>query len=398
MNRNLGGSAVIPSFFGEVRGIMKKILLGTTALAAAGLVAPAALAEEGLTVGINGYYTAEVAIVDSNDQQVFGVEEDDVQVKHEGEISINGAVTLDNGITAGVEVNIEATNAAGGTIDEAYAYLEGSFGRIQVGEEASAAFLMHYSAPYFVGSHGVDSPNFSNTNRVSAAMVGTATAPYVTARTATYITLTGDTNKVTYFTPRFSGFQLGVSYTPESLTADVGGQGSVGGSRAFGLLGNTGFVSDTIEVGANYTGKVGEAEVGVSAGYARSDSDVVGLSDPEAWSFGANVVLGAFTLGGAYYMSDDMKVDVGALTTTEEDAYSVGLQYVTGPWTVGAGYFRSEIDTTGMDIDYTNYEVGGTYALGKGVSVYGVVDIYRDEYGATDLDTEAVAFGIDLAF
>lgn len=384
MNRNLGGSAVIPSFFGEVRGIMKKILLGTTALAAAGLVAPAALAEEGLTVGINGYYTGEVAIVDTNDSQVFGVEEDDVQVKHEGEISINGAVTLDNGITAGVEVNIEATNFAGGfgtQIDEAYAFVEGSFGRVQVGEEASAAFLMHYSAPYFVASHGVDSPNFANTNRITSA------------RTATYITISGDTNKVTYFTPRFSGFQLGVSYTPETLFGDVGGQGSAGGSRAFGLVGNPGVgFEDTIEIGANYTGKIGEAEVGVSAGYATADANAAGASDPDAWSVGANVTLGAFSIGGGYYSSEDLNI-------ADEDAFSVAVQYVTGPWTLGAGYFQSELDFVGNDPTYQTYEVGAQYALGKGVSVYGVVDIYRDEPAVgTELESDTVAFGIDLAF
>lgn len=406
---------------------MKKILLGTTALVATGLTAGTASAAA-LKVDVNGYYTGLVAAVDSSWNAT-----EDVQVKHEGEISVNGAVTLDNGMTAGVEINIEATNSASvpgivnspvlngavGTvdgvagIDEAYAYLEGSFGRVQVGSEASAPFLMHFSAPYFVGSHGVDSPNFGyHANLVSTGpSVTSVVSVGGSARTATYITISGDNNKITYFSPRFSGVQLGISYTPDNmLNRDAGGQRGGRSNNFASPIANLGPLNftDVIEVGANYTGTFQNVGIGASVGYAVADTastpggGSAGVQDPEAWSFGLQLTSGAFTLGGGYYMSENLASIVAAgAPDLEEKAYSVALQYETGPWTVGAGYFKSKNEVTPtVDDEYEVIEVGATYALGEGVDVFAVAEFYESSTTGVPLEAETDAFGlgIDLAF
>ena len=383
---------------------MKKVLLGTTALVTAGLVSAGAAAEgEGLTLSVNGYYQAVVSTVWTNaDDYFFGPgEPDTVQVRHEGELSFNGAYVMDNGMTAGVEINLEATNGAGSgmdfDIDEAYAFLEGSFGRIQIGEEAGAAYLMHYTSPYFVGAFGVDSPNFSSR---TTGVIG------VYPRTATYITLSGDTNKVTYFTPRVMGIQLGVSYTPQSIPGDVGGQNSAGASQAFGnTTKNSDVFDNIIDVGLNYSGMVTETvELGISAGLSTADGN--GVDDPLAISGGINVGFGGFLLGGGVYWSDDVVAE-----GVEELAYTAALQYATGPWTFGAGFLRSKIEedlpffvnfpfSIADGNKYTVVEAGVQYALGNGVSVFGVFDHYRDHREITDftIKTNAVSAGIDLAF
>lgn len=404
---------------------MKKILLGTTALVATGLTAGAANAAA-LKVDVNGYYTGVIASVDSNVATI-----DDVQIKHEGEISVNGSVTLDNGMTAGVEINIEATNSTAvpgvvasalssvgvpgsydgfAGVDEAYAYLEGSFGRVQIGAEGSAPFLMHFSAPYFVGSHGVDSPNFG----YNVATQGGS------ARTATYITMSGDNNKITYFSPRFSGVQLGISYTPDNqCNTDAGGQRG-GQSNAFSNTGDCALsavvpppfanslnLEDIIEVGANYTGTYKDVGIGASIGYATAEYEVAvpaatRYSDPEAWSFGLQLTSGAFTLGGGYYMSENLGTAVAVGSgDLEEKAWSVALQYETGPWTVGAGYFTSENETGATtEHEYEVIEVGATYSLGEGVDVFAVAEFYEDDANtvAGDSETDAIGVGIDLAF
>lgn len=406
---------------------MKKVLLGTTALVAAGLTAGAANAAPALKVDVNGYYTGVIASVDSDIASV-----DDVQIKHEGEISINGSATLDNGMTAGVVINLEATNDVNARgiagiasvsgipnvgnvdgfagIDEAYAYLEGSFGRVQIGAEGSAPFLMHQTAPYFVGSHGVDSPNFGYHSGTQGS----------SARTATYITLSGDNNKVTYFTPSFSGIQLGISYTPDNNCAvDMGGQGG-GVSNNFINTGDciayggpiTGGVNleDIVEIGGSYTGTINNVGVNASIGYATADFEVptgggTAFNDPTVWSFGLQLNSGAFTLGGGYYMSEGLGTPTPTGTADlEEKAWSVALQYVTGPWTLGAGYFSSENELSStMDDELKVIEVGGTYSLGEGVDVFAVVENYESDTTGTgspvgDSETTAVGLGIDLAF
>src|SRR5690606_41311466 len=68
-----------------------------------------------------------------------------------------------------------------------------------------SAFKMHYTSPWFVPGNGVDSPNILNVNDAS----------YFGFRHSTFSLMAADANKVTYFTPRFAGFQLGLSFTPE---------------------------------------------------------------------------------------------------------------------------------------------------------------------------------------
>ena len=61
----------------------------------------------------------------------------------DGEIWFMGETTLDNGITFGANVQLESFGNTADVIDEDFAYISGSFGRINIGSENSAAYLMH---------------------------------------------------------------------------------------------------------------------------------------------------------------------------------------------------------------------------------------------------------------
>lgn len=370
---------------------MKKILLGTTAMMTAGLIASGANAE-GINLSISGYYTAAIGMVDID--APVATTEDDVIMQHEGEISFAGSTTLDNGLTVGAEANLEMVNnnrtttgADDGQFDEVFAYVEGSFGRVEIGENGGAAFQMHITAPYFVASHGADSPNFSWNATTST-------------RTSSYIDAVGDTMKVTYFTPVISGFQLGVSYTPESTFA-VGAQSTNPGTGA-GLQFNAASpfaAEDNIEVGATFSTEVEGIAIGASAGYATGDitAPVAGQDDPEGWSLGLSLESGPILVSGGYAQSEDfLGIDL------EGEAYSVGVQYVTGPWTVGASYFKASEETVpgGDENEFDVTEIGAQYALGEGVALFGVVELYRDDpFGpSNETDTDAFVVGMDLAF
>ncbi|MEN8723646.1 MAG: porin [Alphaproteobacteria bacterium] len=379
---------------------MKKILLGTTAMMTAGLVATGAQAAE-WEVGLSGYYTGMAVFADEDPTPNPDIE--DVQFKQEGELAIDPSIMLDNGLKIGASFNLELTNNdgtknGGNTFDETFLYVEGSFGRVELGENGSAPFQMHISAPYFVGSHGVDSPNFQHARRIGAA------------RTSSYITISGDTAKLTYFSPNFSGFQLGVSYTPERLNGDVGGQATGSKGAAFGLIQSAvDHFEDTIEIGATYAGEFEGVSVGVSGGYATADvtdGSGAGLDDPEAWSAGLSLGAAGFTLAGGYYSSDDLIGFAAANTDNEEKAYSVGLQYETGPWRVGVAYFNAERDFSGVagsvNAEFEVVELGVNKNLGSGVDVFAVVELYEDDANGSaagqERETDAFGIGLDLAF
>src|SRR3989304_5096220 len=123
---------------------MKKVLMGTTALVAMGAwaVSPAAAAEEPIKIAVGGYYESVVFFFDESfDDPSIDVHE--INVRQEGEIIFTGQTVLDNGLTIGINVQLEAVTQ-GDQLDEQFIYFSGEFGRVNVGAENSAAYLMGY--------------------------------------------------------------------------------------------------------------------------------------------------------------------------------------------------------------------------------------------------------------
>jgi hypothetical protein len=124
---------------------MKKILMGSTALAALGLAANPAAAQDGkIKLDVAGYYQNFVTYV--NQDEPSGVNYNPVNVRQEGEIHFKGETTLDNGLTVGFQAQLEAITQ-GDQMDETYLYFQGGWGRAIMGAENSAPYLMGYSAP-----------------------------------------------------------------------------------------------------------------------------------------------------------------------------------------------------------------------------------------------------------
>jgi hypothetical protein len=76
-----------------------------------------------------------------------------------GEIIFTPSITLDNGMTFGINVQMEAQNGGGGAdgIDESYVFVSSdTLGRIEMGGENSAGYKLMVGAPS-VGSFGINS-------------------------------------------------------------------------------------------------------------------------------------------------------------------------------------------------------------------------------------------------
>jgi len=126
---------------------MKKILMGTSALAVAGAFAGQA---EAATWDLDwgGYFEASIGYASVDGPT--GTDFDGVDVLQDAEIQFTPSITLDNGLTFGVDVQLEAnagTNGTGDTIDESFIFIKGSFGQVLIGSENSAGYKMSYGAP-----------------------------------------------------------------------------------------------------------------------------------------------------------------------------------------------------------------------------------------------------------
>ncbi|HAR51276.1 MAG TPA: porin, partial [Roseovarius nubinhibens] len=118
---------------------MKKHLLSTSAIALGLVAAPASAQEWNLDWG--GYMNQHVAFADVSGTVVaaagVGFDGDGVGFHSNSEIFFTPSVTLDNGLTFGINVQLEAENQAGATyIDETYMTISGdTLGRIEIGSE-----------------------------------------------------------------------------------------------------------------------------------------------------------------------------------------------------------------------------------------------------------------------
>ncbi|MGK2741770.1 porin [Tepidicaulis sp. LMO-SS28] len=369
---------------------MKKTLLGTTALVSAGLVAGPALASDPLNVTVSGSVITGVYFVDSD---IDNVQETKIPVVAR-DLTIEASGTLDNGLVAGAVAMLELGSDDGDTADtddatfqEVYAYLEGGFGRTEIGATDGAAFKMHYSSPWFVPGNGVDSPNIFNSRSPSA-------------RTSTYALMTEDDNKVSYFTPRIAGFQLGASYTPDTQQNEPNANG-------FGLMPNNipGQINDVMEVSLNYAGEFGGLALGLDGFYGAGEGEGPAAGDPEEWGFGANVGFAGFTLGGAWYENDDISADpaVGLQNVSASgdstEVWTAGVSYGTGPWTIGTAYLESEGDDSSAAItrEVSFWQVGGGYALGAGVDLGLDIQFIEDDNGVAGGAVDSTSGGVVLA-
>ncbi|KAB7613480.1 porin [Amylibacter sp. SFDW26] len=315
---------------------MKNTLLTTTALA---LTAGAAYADgHAVDVKVGGFYNTTVAITSVDTGTNFaGTDFDGIDVLSNAEIIFKPSITLDNGIKFGAEIQLEAGSGGGNTagaatddIDESYVYIQGDFGQVLIGSENSAGYKMTVAAPDV-------SPIFAQSSSLTAFVPysGATVGANVFRGTlgATYIENAGnnDANRITYFSPRFGGLQLGVSYARDA------GQGN-------GAVDNNAVTTDFVDIAANYGGSFGGVDINASARYGTA-SAIAGAPDPEVWGAGLKLGFGGFSIGGSYAEQDGTAGGLG-----DGSSYDVGIGYANGPMSYSLTYFAGENrDNEGLD-------------------------------------------------
>ncbi|HEX7774938.1 MAG TPA: porin [Parvibaculum sp.] len=375
---------------------MKKILLGTTALVTVGLLAGPALASDPLKVTVGGNVVTGFYVIDADNAGAYKFQSTKVALVARN-IDIKAEGTLDNGMTAGVDAKLQLGNDWSGvytgnnttntgpwaSFRQLYAYLEGGFGRFEIGGTDGASYKMHYTSPWFVPGNGVDSPNIYNGHGV--------------VRASTFSLLATDSNKVSYFTPRLAGFQLGLSYTPD--TTQGFGSNPHNGPLANGLglsLKDVG-VQNVTEAAVNYAGTWGAVDVGADAFWTKG-SDFKPGNDPEEYGFGANLGYAGFTLGGAWYKGKETVSAGSATTGTGSKVWTAGLKYATGPWTVGIAYLKGEGTGFASGAENQSWQTGGGYNLGSGVDVGLDLQLNKLDTGTTTLDAKSAGLVLAIAF
>jgi hypothetical protein len=315
---------------------MKKILFGTTALVAAGLVTTAQAADK-IKLSVGGYMNQEVGIADNK------AGETNVNLVSNTEVFFKGSTTLDNGITIGADIQLEGNSQAGDQIDESYAWIESSWGKVILGTENGVGDLITTHAPA-VGPNGVDGSN-------STFWVSNASSN--NAKTSIDVSDSGDNEKITYISPKLLDMlQAGVSYTPSTDAED---------GKA---VSSTGSMSDVYEATVLLDTTVAGVGVRTSASYLHGNvSGTTGNRD--SYSAGLSLSMAGFTLGGGYGRT------IRKNNASDGWAYNIGLSYATGPYAVSLGYHHGEAEGTlsdnGSNEKYDTAELGFKYNVSSGI-------------------------------
>lgn len=325
---------------------MKRVLLATTALVAAGAFAVGAaqadeMMEKPVTVGVGGYTAGAIGIANDNSDSKRSH-----HIDYVFEIGVSGSTTLDNGITVSVSGQIGRSGKQNNTLDsfdEIYTELSGSFGSVRLGRTESAAFNATVAAPGAAigGMIGVNYDWFAGAG----------------GSVNTYSGIMEDALKVVYTTPNFNGLTVGVSYAPENSEANFTGRTTAG-------------LGEHTAVGATYsTDFMDGGSVTLGAAYEMA-SNGDGGDDPSATKFGINVGVDQFSVGGSMYDAD------GGATQ-----FDVGASWTEGPIEVGLQFANND---NAADADVSKTAAGLTYTLGPGVLIGGQAAIISTD-GADDV-------------
>ena len=395
---------------------MKKILLSLAAVTFifASQSQAAEPDKKGLKLGIGGYFTAFA--VGAHQDEPAGIDTHGVDIQRKAELHFAGETTFDSGLTTGAEIVLKG-EPSDEQIQQSYLYMAGNWGRVELGANYSAAYLLTNAMP------GVDAENFDGPDPdfiLAESGLNRASAGYVPFYQS------GDllAEKITYFTPRFNGFQAGLSYTPDAsrqgvINANVipsitgndgtGGNSSKGpGTAGLAANNNPGDQRQRVEVGANFEKYISGFNIAASVSYGTASlegnvpSAFVDSKDEDAFNAGLNLTFEKVTVGGGYFWDNNgfsNRTAGGAETADgETNNWYAGIRYDMGPWDVGANYLRSRIDTantvggvfTADSVKDTlnRYIVGGNYEVGPGVKFTGTVQFH--EYDRTGGATAVV--------
>jgi len=338
---------------------MNKQLLASTALVAAGILmaAPqASAAGKTVKLGLHGYMEQLVGVAfnrgDREATEARGNSKTSFDQMTESEIHFKGSGKLDNGITIIADVQLEVTGSPGNIIDEQYIIVRGGFGQLTLGSEDNAGHLMTIG---FSGSWGTgvgQSLTFDPGDWITLATGIPGGGRFDgTLNDVRLRSLDNDSSKISYFTPRFSGFQVGASYIPNFQQQTATG---LGGSVA----GKSGRYHEGWALGANYIGKFGNVGVVGAFGYLTAESDGTNstetastyqdTNDMKSMVGAVSIRMGGLKIQGAVKQNKDVYNGVTGNSATTRSLngviFDVGARYTMGANMFSVGYRQGRME------------------------------------------------------
>jgi hypothetical protein len=301
---------------------MRKLLLGTTALAAAAtLTANAALADVSISGAYEWTYNSRSSNQSTLDGTTFG---------SDSEIKFTFTNKTDSGLTITAVSELEADADGSDTMDEMSISISGGFGTIKLGDDDSVG-----------DNFGIEAEDL-------IAEESTPTHASATVLTDTdIVAASGDSNKVSYYLPAMGGFTAGVSHT---TTVDG--------------------ASDSTEFGARFTTAAAGSTITIGGASGTTENST---QDIDSQNLGVKIVSGPISviLAQSTYEAND----------ENREANGASISYNMGNgMTIGAYTMESD-DSLDAGEEYTKSGVELQYAIASGLTAVVTVDDYEYKAG-----------------
>ena len=382
---------------------MRKQFMKTTALVAAALIGgagSAALAQNKASVSVGGYYQGDIGLPISNPGTADKAKHATVDYHAESEVHFNGSAKLDNGLTLRVRWELEGdgdgspapnnlvgAKRIGGTdpIDEAYVTISGAFGQLVLGstDNAPTKMVTGYLGSWPTGvAQNLAFDSFEWTQNRAAN--------FWTTRDSRANNFDGDAEKISYFTPRISGVQLGLSYTPNNLEQVTGDSHGIGGGTR-GQADAVDAFHNGYAVGVNWTGGFDAVKVGLAGGYVRMKAPSGGTrQDPVLWTTGMRIDSGPVRVAGGI-----KKISKGDLRP-QGQIFDVGTRYTMGPNRFSLTFSHGKEDATKNQSQAMN--LGFARTIGPGTRWHANLIRNRAKLGGNANNAWALATGFRINF
>ena len=320
---------------------MRKLLLGTTALAAAAtLSANAALADVSISAAQEWHFISHGSKDASIDGNSFS---------QDSEIAFKFSNKTDSGLTISYTVEMESDAGAGG-IDESSLTISGGFGSVMLGQNDGVAT-----------AYAIEAEDATQEESAGSMALATTSA---SIRFDTDVSLDeSDGNKIAYTLPAMGGFKAGVSF-----------EDSGAGTSS----------TDITAYGASYTAEASGATVTIGAATITQEQ-AAGTPDKDAQNIGVKISSGAATFYAAQSIYQESDEDI--------EAQGVGASYNLGNGLVISGYTMTAEDSLDAGEEYTSNSIEAAYTIASGLTAVFNVTNYDYKPGTNNDNTEAADDG-----
>jgi hypothetical protein len=322
------------------------------------------------------------------------------KIRNRSHIFVSAEGAAENGTTYGANAKINGTSEqkkgiSTGKVDKTYLWIESTAGRVELGSNFEVGKLMAVGAESIAAATGGASDgNWSDYVNFEKASPSPLTAMGSTFYNGDSLSTNGRSStetdrKVSWMSPRYSDFQVGVSYSP-----DMANNGD--GVATTGLYTQ---VKNAFSFAVNYTGVRNDMNVAASLTHDMGKVTTANTKDLAASKVGLAIGKNGITVAGSYGTDGKSYMTKGTQGYTSK-FYTAGVAYEDGPMTSSLTYLNRKTNSDLSKAKLTSYALGLDYKLAAGLKTFAEVTAFKakDKAQTTKNKGTVVIIGSKVSF